>query len=318
MSDRHEQIAQKRAATDDEGDTRDIAPREREPVDGEQVAEGERQESQRGAGEHPFHDGDGRIPRNQAAEKNEVDRKAQLCRENEQITPDIAAVAAALRAAEHQQQRAGRAEDDTDDFPDGDRFPEVKGRNDEGQDRQACRDDRGVDRRSQAHAEDERSLVEDDGALRGEQQKQQVFGGDRVFFHEQRQNPEQDGGAQHAAIGHDHGGDDAACHDHLGNGRHDAPHGVCAEHGCMSRELFQVHRLCLLPCRKTAHKTSHHRTAEGLTDGLASGADGKNGIHDVRQADFRNSAYVTTSANGRRIFFMLDWRDVEGKSVSAF
>lgn len=212
------------------------------PVDRQYFVVCERQNGQGRTGEHPFHDGDRRIPVDQAAEEDEVDGKAELRCQAQQVAPDIAGVAVGELLATHDEQdRSGRAEDDTGDFLAGDRFFQVEGSDDQGQDRQAGRDDRRVDRRGHGDAEDEGTLIEDDGNLGSKEKEAQILPADGFSLRKERGYPEQDGCTQYAEVRHDYRADDTGCHDHFGDRRHDAPHGVGPEHGRVTGQFFRLH-----------------------------------------------------------------------------
>ena len=249
---RNEQVTDEGAPYDDEGDSADGSPFDGRPVDCQYFAVCERQNRHGRAGEHPFHDRDRRIPVDQSAKKDEIDGKTKLCRQAQQVAPDIAGVTVGELLATHDEQDgSGRAEDDAGDFFAGDRFFQVKGGDDQGQDRQAGRDDRRVNRRGHGHAEDERTLIEDDGGLGREKEKTQVFPADGFPLSEKGDCPEQDGRAQYPEVRHDHRADDTGCHDHFGDRRHDAPHGVGPEHGGVTGQFFGLHGVRGWSARRT-------------------------------------------------------------------
>ena len=137
------------------------------PLCGKQAVVREGQGGNEGKSEHPLHQCDHRITAYEVFEQHEIGGVAQLSQHDEHIAPYVVArsgVGATARvAADDEDECPGSAYGDAEHFLPRDGFVQVEGGQSHGEQGHTRRDDAGVDRRRQAHAEYEETLVEHNG-----------------------------------------------------------------------------------------------------------------------------------------------------------
>ena len=237
-----QQVAEERPAADHESDSKVHHGVERAPFQADEAFVGEGEGAKRGEKEHPFHQRHGGIAADEGLEQHEVEREADLGQHAQHVARHVSALRrGGLPAAQDEEQGAARPEDDAAHFLAGDGFFQVGGGDEHGEDGGACGDDRGVHRRRESQPESEQALVEHNTEQRGDEKQQHVAPRHFFPFGEQRGNPEQGGGARHAAVGQDKRGDGASQEHEFRHGRHEPPHGVGGEHGEMSFYFICFH-----------------------------------------------------------------------------
>ena len=110
--------------------------------------------------EHPFVQRDGRVLLRQSFEHGQIDGEADLCHQTEQVADDAAVAATGGVAAHDKYQCTYGTYEDTQYFQVGDRFFQVDGGYDHGDDGERGGHDGGVDGRSHGKPEDVDTLVE--------------------------------------------------------------------------------------------------------------------------------------------------------------
>ena len=245
-------------------------------TDGNHVPEGEGQAGDGGVGEHPFHQGDGRVSADQVFKEDEVNGYAALGGQAKDVPQQVVVSRQGRRtpsAAGNQQNGSDGAGADPDDFFSRDHFPEDEGRQNHGQYRRNGGDDGRIRRRGESHAHREGHLVENDAEQGGVKQGQPVLPCNGFPGHEGGGQPEQDGRSQQAEGSQGSGADFPRLHDQFADRRHEAPDNGRRSHRDMSLQGSGFHGTA-----RCAAGNAFSASADGLQEFLARNrSPGENG-----------------------------------------
>lgn len=89
-------------------------------------------------------------------------------------------------------------------------------------------------------------LVQDNGQEGGKEQMHHVFMMHMLRLLEEGGNPEQNHGTADAQIGYYKGSDGSREHNDFGYGRHQSPHDIGSQHGCVAFPMYFFHFLFVL------------------------------------------------------------------------
>lgn len=171
----HEDVADERAAYDDEG--RLEPGRERNVAPGKRchMTEGEGRDDKGGPEHHPLHAGDGGIALDETAEDVEVDGKAELCADDHEIAREIALFERGAAGTTHDEDESTTdAEDDAHDLLPGEGLVHEHRGDDHGDDGHRGGHDAGMDGRGEREADGEVALVEHDAKETGAEKEEKV------------------------------------------------------------------------------------------------------------------------------------------------